>query len=116
MKTTAAAAVLATLGSASAFVAPSAFAGNAVAQSVKSSSAMRMADASALGQGKPFGDDTIFDPLGLAEKATPLELKKYQEVRESTCFLEKTLRTLLCANSGSCAPPFCCFSLHYRLS
>eukprot|EP00953_Heterococcus_sp_UTEX-ZZ885_P018871 10541-Heterococcus_DN1.PRE.1 len=40
---------------------------------------MRMADASALEQGKPFGDDTIFDPLGLAEKATPLELKKYQE-------------------------------------
>jgi light-harvesting complex I chlorophyll a/b binding protein 1 len=38
-----------------------------------------MADASALEQGKPFGDDTIFDPLGLAEKATPLELKKYQE-------------------------------------
>jgi hypothetical protein len=71
---------LATLASASAFVAPSAFAGNALATSVKSSSAMRMADASALEQGKPFGDDTIFDPLGLAEKATPLELKKYQEV------------------------------------
>ena len=80
MKSVAAAAVLATLGSASAFVAPCAFAGNALATSVKSSSAMRMADASALEQGKPFGDDTIFDPLGLAEKATPLELKKYQEV------------------------------------
>jgi hypothetical protein len=76
----AAVAVALTLGSASAFVAPSAFAGNALATSVKSSSAMRMADASALEQGKPFGDDTIFDPLGLAEKATPLELKKYQEV------------------------------------
>ena len=43
---------------------------------------MRMADASTI-EGAPFGDPSkgIFDPLGLAEKATDLELKKYQEVR-----------------------------------
>jgi len=61
------------------FVTPTSFAGNAVQTTVRSSSALKMADANSL-PGKPFGaDGPIFDPLGLAEKASPLELKRYQE-------------------------------------
>jgi light-harvesting complex I chlorophyll a/b binding protein 1 len=72
-----AAVALALASGASAFVAPSAFNGRAVAR-IETSSALKMADASAI-EGKPFGDETIFDPLGLAEKATDADLKKYQE-------------------------------------
>lgn len=70
-----AAVVVAALAGASAF-APTTFAGKQM-QSVQTSSAMKMADASAIeGATAPLG---VWDPLGLAEKATDLELKKYQE-------------------------------------
>ncbi|CAM9148103.1 unnamed protein product, partial [Chrysoparadoxa australica] len=63
---------------ASAFVAPSAFSGSQLSTGVTSSSAMKMADASAL-PGAPFGDGVVFDPLNLASKVGDAELKKWRE-------------------------------------
>ncbi|CAM9212950.1 unnamed protein product [Chrysoparadoxa australica] len=76
MKTIAALALAAT--GATAFVAPSAFSGSRLSTGVTSSSAMKMADASAL-PGAPFGDGVVFDPLNLASKVDDATLKKWRE-------------------------------------
>jgi len=74
-------AATATLAMASGAVAftPSAFSGKALSAAVRSSSALQMADASGL-VGKPFGaGSSVFDPLGLATKASDAELLRHQE-------------------------------------
>ncbi|KAG5184977.1 light harvesting complex protein [Tribonema minus] len=66
------------VGSAAAF-APASFTGKALQARPTTSSALKMADASAL-IGKPFGaEGPVFDPLGLASKVSDIELKRYQE-------------------------------------
>uniref|UniRef100_UPI003FA615CC light-harvesting protein XLH12 n=1 Tax=Tribonema minus TaxID=303371 RepID=UPI003FA615CC len=78
MKAAATVAALAAVGSVSAF-APNAFTGKALSATVKSTSALQMADASGL-VGKPFGaGSSVFDPLGLATKASDAELLRHQE-------------------------------------
>ena len=75
-----AAAALALLGSASAFVAPSAFNGARVAaRAAAPASGMKMAAIDNL-IGRPFGPDSaVFDPLGLANDLNEKELAKYRE-------------------------------------
>jgi hypothetical protein len=90
------AAAAAAVSSASAFAGAGSFAGARVAglrsATSASSSALQMASLEKVIGGKGFGKDgPAFDPLGLANKASPLELKKYQEVRTtsttgSSCF------------------------------
>jgi hypothetical protein len=75
----------AAVSSASAFAGAGSFAGARVAglrtSTGASSSALQMASLEKVIGGKGFGKDgPAFDPLGLANKASPLELKKYQEV------------------------------------
>jgi len=67
------------VAAATAFVQPTGFAGKQMA-TVKSTSALKMADVNTLVGGRPFGPDSLFDPAGLAEKAeSDIELKRYQE-------------------------------------
>jgi hypothetical protein len=82
------AAAAAALNSASAFAGAGPFAGARVAglrSATSSSTGLQMASLDKVIGGKGFGKDgPAFDPLGLANKASPLELKKYQEVSCAT--------------------------------
>jgi len=79
---TAMCAALATVGMASAFVAPSSFAGNSLAVKSAQSSTKMMAGSEYTDSipGKPFPDQTfVFDPLGLSKGASPADIKKWRE-------------------------------------
>nr|pir chlorophyll a/c-binding protein precursor - Giraudyopsis stellifer [Giraudyopsis stellifera] len=77
---TACIAAMATLGCASAFVAPTAFTGSAVRKAPKSSSSMKMAFEDAEGAQAPLG---FFDPLGLLNDADQerFDRLRYVEVK-----------------------------------
>lgn len=48
----------------------------------KSSSSLRMSDGASYTQslsGKPFGNDFVFDPLGLSEGASPKDIRRWRE-------------------------------------
>jgi Chlorophyll A-B binding protein len=78
MRTTCAMALVVSLATASAFVQP-ASKSLGIGRAAGSKSALQMADASNL-IGKPFGPTGgMFDPLGLSEKASQDDLKKWQE-------------------------------------
>lgn len=79
MKTSAIVAISAASTMCSAFVPPSAFNGKALVTPAKSSSSQLQMGADTLVGGRPFGAGSLFDPLNLASKATPIQLKKWQE-------------------------------------